>query len=299
MELRHLRYFVAVAEEQNVTRAAERLHVSQPPLSRQIRDLEDELGVTLFDRTARSIRLTATGTVFLEEARAVLQRSDEAVAKVRQTISLPEGVLSVGFAPSLTVDLLPSALRSFQKSHPKVRVTLHDMSSEEMLRALRQNELDLSLMAHPGRSLPKGLTAQIIRQHDFQIALPVDHPLSKRRSLRLEQLKDEPLLGYSRSDYPEYFRDVSILLESQPETQKPLHPFAEEYDSHSSLIAAVESGRGVAIVVSGLAQLTGSGITLVPLLPKKFAVSLCAVWLGKQPTALAKAFLQTLCNGIA
>src|SRR5262245_55176497 len=114
MELRHFRYFVAVAEEQNVTRAAARLRVSQPPLSRQIRDLEDELGVALFERSAKSVRLTEAGRVFLEEARAVLSRAEEAAQTVKAVAGGKRGELHVGYAPSLTVELLPQALRTFQ-----------------------------------------------------------------------------------------------------------------------------------------------------------------------------------------
>jgi len=294
MELRHLRYFVAVAEEENVTRAAERLHVSQPPLSRQIRDLEEELGVELFERTARSIRLTEAGKVFLVEASSVLQRADEAVAKVRTAGRRPEGTLSVGFAPSLTVDLLPTALRRFQKTHPSIRVSLHDMSSEEMLRGLRRGDIQLALMAHPGRCLPKGFVSQPLRDHDYLIALPKDHPLATCRSLRITDLRDLPLLGYSRSGYPEYSRDVLTLLGGKAGEKKKASPFAEEYDSGSSLIAAVQSGRGIALVAEGLGQIAGTGISLIPLQPKKTAVTLSAVWSGKKPPALAALLLEEL-----
>ena len=146
MELRHLRYFVAVAEEENVTRAAERLHISQPPLSRQIQDLEEELGVTLFERTARTVRLTPVGSLFLVEARAVLQRAEEAVQKARSALGGMQGDLAIGFAPSLTVGLLPEALRLFQKAIPKVKVSLHDLSSDEMIRGLAQGGIQLALM---------------------------------------------------------------------------------------------------------------------------------------------------------
>ena len=294
MELRHLRYFVAVAEAENVTRAAERLHVSQPPLSRQIRDLEEELGVELFERTARSVRLTGAGKIFLEEARAVLLRTDEATAKVRAAGNRPEDHLSVGFAPSLTVELLPDALRRFQTSHPSVRVSLHDMSSEEMIGGLRSGNLQLALMAHPGRCLPKGFSAQSIRDLDYRIALTKDHPLTNRRSLRIEDLRNLPLLGYSRTGYPEYFRDVLTLLGGKAGGKKQPSPFAEEYDSGSSLIAAVQSGRGAALVAEGFEQIAGPGIVLLPLVPRKAAVTLVVAWKGRKPPVTAIPFLEAL-----
>src|SRR5471030_2852962 len=136
MELRHLRYFVIVAEEQNVTRAAARLHVSQPPLSRQIRDLEAELGVELFRRTAKSLALTEAGKIFLNEVRAILLRVDQAVDTVRMVANPKRGTLHVGYAPSLTVRLLPKTLMLFEREHPGVRVSLHDLSTEECIHQL-------------------------------------------------------------------------------------------------------------------------------------------------------------------
>src|SRR5262249_6565892 len=133
MELRHLRYFVAAAEAENVSRAAARLHVSQPALSRQIRDLEEELGSPLFQGTAKSVRLTEAGKAFLTEARVVLQGADEAVARARAIATGGHTELHVGYAPSPTVRLLPATLRAFQTEFPKVRVKLHDLSTEEML----------------------------------------------------------------------------------------------------------------------------------------------------------------------
>src|SRR5215471_16280491 len=138
MELRHLRYFVAVAETENVTRAAHKLHVSQPGLSRQIRDLEDELGFPLLERTAKSVRLTAAGRVFLAEARAVLQRVESGVNAARAAALGANRELHVGYAPSPTARLLPLALRAFQAELPEVRVRLHDLSTEEMLAGVRE-----------------------------------------------------------------------------------------------------------------------------------------------------------------
>src|ERR1041384_3287725 len=144
MELRHLRYFIAVAEEENVSRAALKLHVSQPGISRQIRDLEDEIGFQLFERTAKSIKLTAAGKVFLREARALLQRADDAVGKAC-AIAGEAGELHVGFAPSLTARFLPQTLRAFKAARPKVRVKLHDCSTEEMAAGLRAGKLQIAI----------------------------------------------------------------------------------------------------------------------------------------------------------
>ena len=160
MELRHLRYFVAAAEEENVSRAALKLHVSQPGISRQIRDLEDEIGFQLFERSAKSLKLTNAGKTFLAEARAVLQRADEAVKTARAVANKTDGELHVGYAPSPTVKILPQALRAFQEQFPNVRVMLHDLSTEEMLTGLREGKLHVALMVEPrGRSL-RGLGFQ-------------------------------------------------------------------------------------------------------------------------------------------
>src|SRR5215204_5343374 len=145
MELRHLRYFIAVAEEENVSRAALKLHVSQPALSRQIRDLEGELGFLLLQRSAKSVRLTEAGRVFFTEAQAVLQRANAAVNSAR-AIANGGGELHVGYAPSLTARMLPPALRKFQAELPKVRVKLHDLSTEEMVRGLREGHLQIAFV---------------------------------------------------------------------------------------------------------------------------------------------------------
>jgi DNA-binding transcriptional LysR family regulator len=145
MELRHLKYFVVVAEEENDTRAAARLHVSQPGLSRQIRDLEEELGVPLFYHRAKSLKLTEAGRLFMEEARSVLLRADVAAQAVRDFAGGRNGVIHVGFAPSLTTKILPGALRTFQETCPKVRVQLHDLSTEEMLAGLCEETLHAAL----------------------------------------------------------------------------------------------------------------------------------------------------------
>jgi DNA-binding transcriptional LysR family regulator len=263
MELRHLRYFIAVAEEQNVTRAAARLYVSQPPLSRQIRDLEGELGVALFDHGAKAVRLTEAGRVFLTEARAVVQRAEEAVQTVKAVASGQRDEIHVGYAPSLTVELLPRALRFFQEANPGVRVQLHDMSTQEMLRGLRDGKLHVALLIQVSAKVMTGLVFEELHRYAVCVAVHPAHPLARVRKVGLEQLANERLIAYTLADYPEYhvwLSDLFAPLKRPPE-------IGEERDSSTSLIASVEAGRGVALVQQGFDCLTGPRLKVRPLTP--------------------------------
>ena len=263
MELRHLRYFTAVAEEQNVTRAATRLHVSQPPLSRQIRDLEEELGVELFKRTAKSLELTEAGKIFLNEARAVLLRADDAVQTVRAVAKGARGQVRVGYAPSLTVEILPKALKLFEEEHPGTRVALHDCSTEECARMLLDRKLDLGLGARPAGKNARDVDFEKLAAYPLCCAVAMSHPLAKKRAVSVQQLKDERLIGYSRDEYPEYH---AWLLEIfQPLGFTPV--VAEEHDSVTSLIASIEAGRGVALAPLSLRCLSGPRLKLLPIQP--------------------------------
>ncbi|HMP84564.1 MAG TPA: LysR substrate-binding domain-containing protein, partial [Verrucomicrobiota bacterium] len=248
MELRHLRYFIGVAEEENVSRAALNLHVSQPALSRQIRDLEDELGFSLLERGAKSVRLTDAGRVFLVEARAVLQRADDAV-KAARTIATGGGELHVGYAPSLTARLLPQTLRAFQAAQPLVRVRLHDLSTEEMLSGLREGKLQVAFLARPVASALRGLRFVELLQDLVRIAVAPKHPLARQRNVTVDQAAREPMVAYSRKEYPEAHELLEAVFAS---TNRRLR-IVEEHDSVSSLIAAVEAGVGLSVVGQSLA----------------------------------------------
>ena len=263
MELRHLRYFVIVAEEQNVTRAAERLHVSQPPLSRQIRDLEQELGVELFRRTAKSLALTEAGKIFLGEARAVLVRAEKAVQTVRDAASGEQGRIRVGYAPSLTVELLPKTLRAFERAHPGVRVTLHDLSTEECVQRLASRKIDVALTVRPSESSMRGLVFTRLKNYALCCAVGATHPLARKRSMSLTQLKREKLIVLSREDYPEYHDWLGQLF--SPGAFEP--QFTQEVDSATGIIAAVESGQGVALVSASMKCLAGPNVKLLAFTP--------------------------------
>jgi DNA-binding transcriptional LysR family regulator len=263
MELRHLRYFIAVAEKENVTRAAAQLHVSQPPLSRQIRDLEDELGIPLFEHGAKAVRLTEAGHVFLNEARAVVKRANEAVQMVNVIAGGKCGEIHVGYAPSLTVRMLPRALRFFQEANPGISVQLHDMSTREMLRGLADGTLQVALLIQVPAKFLSGLVFEEINRYAVCIAVSPAHPLGQAREVGLEQVASERLVTYTVADYPEYHAWLSDLF-------APLkrHPkIEEEHDSATSLMASVEAGRGVALVQQGFDCLTGPRLKVRPLAP--------------------------------
>lgn len=268
MELRHLRYFVAVAELQNIHRAATKLHVSQPPLSRQIRDLEDEVGVALFEHNANSLRLTEAGRAFLPEARAALQRVDDAVQTARIVGTGQGGEIHVGYTPSLATELLPRALKYFHESSPGVRVRLHDLSSQEMLSGLVDGKLQVALLGSQAMKGTAGLDFEELQRHSFYVAVPLTHPLAHSRKLGLEQVAKERLLGVSLSEYPDYHDFVDQLF--APLNRAP--QFAEEFDSVTSLIAALEAGRGIALVPQGFTFFAGPRLKILPLRPPTLPV---------------------------
>ncbi|HUZ07372.1 MAG TPA: LysR family transcriptional regulator, partial [Candidatus Paceibacterota bacterium] len=263
MELRHLRYFVAVAEEENVSRAALKLHVSQPRISRQIQDLEDEIGFQLFERSAKSLKLTDAGKTFLAEAKSVLQHAEDAVKKARAISGGTNGEINVGYAPSLTVQILPQALRTFQEKFPGVRVALHDLSTEEMLAQLGEKKLQVALTVRPSAKLLRGLNFEELARYKMCVAVAPKNPLAKLKFVSLEQISREPLIAYSRKDYPEYHAMLEKLFAAVGRKPK----IAGEHDGVTSIVAAVESGRGFALVPSCVACMAGPRLKLLPLKP--------------------------------
>jgi DNA-binding transcriptional LysR family regulator len=287
MELRHLRYFVAVAENENVTRASARLHVSQPGLSRQIRDLEDEIGFLLFERSAKALRLTAAGKFFLTEARAVLQHADDAVKKARAAVGGMQGEIHVGYAPSLTVQILPPMLRAFQGEFPHVRLALHDLSSEEMIEQLGTKKLHVALTVRPPTKMLRGLSFVEIARYAMVVAVAPSHPLAKSKAISLQQAAPEPLIGLNRKDYPEYHVETKKLFAAVG-----LKPnFAEEHEGGTGIIAAVEAGRGIALVPSSLACIVGARVKLIPLKPALPPIPVGAVWFKENESELVKKFI--------
>lgn len=285
MELRHLRYFVAVAEEENVTRAAARLNVSQPPLSRQIRDLEEELGVKLLERGANSLQLTEAGRVFLGEARAVLQRAAEAANAARAAGDI--GELHIGYSPSPTATILPEVLRAFRKRAPRVRAHLRDLKPLAMLAGLRDGSLQVAMMVNPGRQLGPGLEFVPLISLPLMLVVSPLHAMGERKTVTLEEVLEEPIVAYSRRDYPDYHEALRNALGAARARRLKI---VEECDGGMSLAAAVTAGRGVAFSAT-LAHLAGSRLRYLAIKPALPPTHVGVAFLSERLPPLAQQFV--------
>lgn len=264
MELRHLRYFVAVAGALNFTKAAALLRVAQPALSRQVQDLEEEIGVDLLNRSTRGVTLTAEGKLFLDEAREILRRADEAIEKTRSLARGDFGELQIGYSPSPTVELLPPALAAFQRAAPRVNVRLHDLAGNELAEGLRRGSLELAVMQRPIESNRGGLQFEALHSYPICVAVPISHPFARRRSVPLPLLASEKLVVFRRSEYADYHGLIARVLKDV--TRRP--EIAVECDGSSSLFTEIAAGHGVAILPLVFQKIVGTRLKLRPLTPE-------------------------------
>jgi len=261
MELRHLRYFVAVGEALSFTKASAQLRVAQPALSRQVQDLEDEIGVDLLKRSPRGVTLTAEGKLFLEEVRSILKQTDESVENVRALARGQYGELHIGYSAMPTAGILPPALAAFQKAFPRVNVVLHDLTHGEPMEELQSGALHLALMPQSAALQSAGMVFEVVRSYPFYVAMSVAHRLARLKTIPLEKIAAEPLLALRRKQYPGYYEVLDRVF--SPLGIKP--PMAVECDTASSLLTAIESGRGIALSTSIFKQMTGKRIVYRPL----------------------------------
>jgi len=293
MELRQLRHFVAVAEEGNISRAAKKCFLTQPALSRQIKALEEEIGHCLLERQAHSIRLTAAGTLLVEEARELLDRAEQLLERVRR---IGHGVsLRVGYAPSLAAGMLATAINSFTQTHPNARVELFDLATTEMLDWLDADKLDVAVMVEWRRS-SRGLAWTPLTSAPWRLAVHRDHPLARRKAILPREVAGAPLLVFCQRDYPEYRELITRWLR-----EHRLRPrFSGEHDGVDSLLAAVESGLGVAMVTTRMADRVPPRIHLLELASAPEPLSIAAACReerkAEKPLGV---FIQELCRASA
>lgn len=280
MELRHLRYFVAAAEEENFGRAAARLNLAQPALSRQIRDLEAELGAALFDRIGRGVRLSAAGAVFLEDARRILAASHAAAARARAVAEGEAGTLRLGLLDATAWGgEVPALLARFRAAHPEVRLELSATNTIAQLAALQAGELDAGFLYRQGE-LPPGLARRPIREDALVAALPRGHRLAAgRRALRPMDLAGEPFVWFPRAVAPAYFDRAMAAFAAVGLVPRVV----QEGASDSVMLSLVSAGVGVSLVNSVARWRRPDGVVLRDVAGLDLPLPLDLVW--REPPA--------------
>jgi DNA-binding transcriptional LysR family regulator len=273
VELRHLRYFVVVAEERHFGRAADRLHLAQPPLSRQIRALETELGVELFHRTTRRVDLTPAGELLLERARSILTAVDSATEDCRRAARGEAGRLSMGFTGSTTYGLLPVVAGALRERLPGVELELHgEMLTPAQIRGLMDETLDIALLRPPVRE--RAVKLEVIRSESLIAALESGHRLAELDEIPLGELAEEPFITY-----PSHFRSVvHDAVEEACAAAGFLPRVRMEAAETATLVSFVAAGVGVALVPASVAAMALPGITYRPLAGLAPRVELAVAW---------------------
>jgi DNA-binding transcriptional LysR family regulator len=272
MDLRQLRYFTVLAEETHFGRAARRLSISQPPLSQAIRQLEEELGARLFDRTSRHVALTPAGTALQREARALLRRAEETRTLVREIAAGRRGRMRVGFAGSMLYRGLAQILDGFRDRAPDIEVVLHELNSAEQAEALRRDEIDLGFVH--GRALPDGLAGFRYHAEPFVACLPQTHKAAAARRLRLARLKNDPFVLFSRAVSPDYYESIIATCLSAGFLPRVRH----EVRYWLTVVSLVAQGRGVALVPRTLAKSGVAGAAFVPIQGAEAVSQTWCVW---------------------
>jgi DNA-binding transcriptional LysR family regulator len=246
MELRHLRYVVTLAETLHFGRAAERLHLSQPPLSHQIKQLEEELRITLFHRTKRQVQLTEAGRMFVQEARVILAQAAHAANLASRVDQGEVGQLTIGVAGPADAPIFVQILRTFAQKHPKVRVVLRNMSSLDQTHAISEERLHVGFVALPIDDA--GLATETVMRQPIMIALPPEHPLAKRQRVPLKELFGEPQIMFARANGPRFFDAVLAACREAGFSMNIAH----EVDNLYTACALVAAGLGVCLVPAGV-----------------------------------------------
>lgn len=288
MELRHLKYFVAVAEELHFGKAARRLHIAQPPLSMQIMDLEQELGVKLFDRTRRAIQLTDAGSYFLKEAQQLLLHAEQAAETARRIYRGHAGRLVVGFVGSVIHTFLPQGLRSFRERYPDVELVLQEINTAEQIRSLLARRIDVGVHYLYGHDAL--LASQQIAKAPLMAVLPGKHPLSGRASLHLKELAREPFIANTRSSEPVVRNAFISMCHSAGFTPR----ITQEAGQVQTVLGLVASGLGVCLLPDFIKHIKRPGVKYIPLAGSPPTVKLAVVWRSGNSSQLVKEFVKVI-----
>lgn len=289
MELRHLRYFVAVGDALNFTKAAEKLHLAQPSLTRQIKDLEEEIGVRLFDRTKRRVGLTAEGKSFLADAKRVLAHSAEIVESVQRLRDNEIVALNIGYTANLFPALLPASLVSFRRQFPTVSVNLFDMAYGDQFRALEERKIDLGFVGSRKPIEERGLKFRLIASDKIVAALRQGDRLEDEAVVKLKDLESMFFVGMSEGSYPGYRDWLTATCQRAGFVPKVL----QDVDIERMVIHAVGAGLGVALLPDQAQNLPHENVVFRPIVPPVLAES-CIAWKSDNTSTALKAYVEIL-----
>jgi DNA-binding transcriptional LysR family regulator len=270
MDLRHLRYFMTVAEERHFGRAAQQLRIAQPPLSRQIQDLEAELGFPLFDRSRRRVELTAAGAVFLAHVRRVFEALDLAVHEAKRASVGETGRVVVGYPSSLAYSGITELLRAFRTRFPTVELTLREMPPQAQIKALKEGWLDVGFVRGPLDDASLG--HQCVRREPLVVALPDDHPLAAKKRIAMKDLAREPFVAFPRPRGQAFFDQIIALCQGAG-----FSPRIVQEAPQLDIVSLVAAGFGVSILPESIRNIRRQGLVFRPIVGSP-TTNLSLVW---------------------
>jgi DNA-binding transcriptional LysR family regulator len=294
VELRHLRDFVAVADELSFTRAAKKLHISQPSLTQQIKLLEQELGVRLLNRTSGRISITESGKVFLEDSRLVIAFSEDSVRAVQHFNRNESKQLKIGYVASLHYHLLPATLAAFQRAYPEVALNLFDMTCGQQIEALAADKIDLGFIGLRESLAGTNLQAEAIAHYEILVALPRAHPLSKKPKINLKELESHFFVGMSERSYPGWGEWMRRTVSQAGFTPRTL----QEADGPLAVLAFVAAGLGAALLPEQVKLLAHPGVAFRPLKPV-VKVESCIAWRSDNTSKPLDRYVEMLKQSVA
>ncbi|MDB5413589.1 MAG: LysR family transcriptional regulator [Rubritepida sp.] len=286
MELRHLRYFVAVAEHLHFGRAALHLKMSQPPLSQQIRHLEAELGVELFIRDRRRVQLTSAGHQFLEHAQSLLNGAERATQAARSAASGQLGFLSIGHSPAADLKVLPAIIRSFREAHPNVTLTLRGLNSPALLQAVADRLLDVAILRLPCEH--RGIKVEAVYAEPLVAVLPAAHPLASHERISLRSLAAERFIVFPRMSSPQHYDRIQAACQRDGGFALAA---VQEAETIMTALALVAAGIGVSLQPESVIMLHREGIVCRPLVEQALRVETGIAYRNTVTNELVSSFI--------
>lgn len=290
MELRHLRYFAAVAQYLNYSEASRRLHVAQPAISQTILDLEDELGVKLLLRTKRTVQLTAAGNAFLRETEEILRRAAEAQRLTQRAARGEVGSLGIGFFGTAAAPILPALVQAYRRKFPDVELRLYELNPDQQLAAIDDGRIDLGF----SRPLPPDrrteFEEEVVYTDRLAIALPAAHALARQKVVRLKSVAGEPFVQFHRKGAPGLFDEVIAVCRRAGFSPR----IVNEPNFMATVMTLVESGLGVSLIPRCVRSLNRPLAVVRPIEPQSARIPLCIAWRKSAQSPVLSAFLDIL-----